>query len=129
MKWKHLRFSINYSTVFINIYCSFKIEKKWKTWKICCLSSFRNYVILRGHILNISKTVFAKLIFCQRPQNLLSDGFFTKLLYTLFVCNKLFYLKNLQFDSIDFFFLRLRRFSKISTVKFGFSKKINFAYY
>ena len=65
-------FSTHYFTVLPKIYCTIKIEvilnlKFWSSLVFC------NCVILGGHILNIWKTIFLKLMLylrlsCQLPE-------------------------------------------------------------
>ena len=90
---------------------------------------FCNYVILGGHILNIFKTLFPKLIFHQWLKNQLPDVFFLGILYIFNVCNESLYLKYLQYVFIKnnwWFLLRDTGVGHFSSTKFRFSKKNKF---
>ena len=58
-----------YSTISTNVHCTQEILNL----TIFGLLIFCNYVILGGHILNISKTIFPKLILHMRIRDQLHD--------------------------------------------------------
>ena len=55
---------------------------------IFSLFTFWNYIILEGHILNISKTLFTKVIFWSSAQQQTTLYFFARILYTFKVYNR-----------------------------------------
>ena len=68
---------------FLQSYCAVVTKKYWapekeeiSTLTIFNLLSFCYYGILGGHILNISKTIFTKLIFHLRLRDQLPDDLF-----------------------------------------------------
>ena len=57
--------------------------------KILSFLVFCDFVVLRGHILNISKTVFAKLILHQQLRNQLPDAFLQKFhIHSMYAINQ-----------------------------------------
>ena len=72
MKGKPLRFFENYCASFTKKYWALE-KKKLEICQFLSSLVFCNYVILGEHILNISKTIFTKLILHLRLRNRLPD--------------------------------------------------------
>ena len=72
LKGTHILFCTNYSRISINVYCTLKIEEILNVI-ILPILAFCNYLILKGDILNISKTIFLQLILHRRIRYQLYD--------------------------------------------------------
>ena len=79
-----LRFLENYcaTAAVTKKYWALKKEELLNPTILALFWRFCNYVMLGGHILSISKTIFTKLIFHLSLSDKLSDVFFAGILYT-----------------------------------------------
>ena len=72
IKETRILFCTNYSTISTNVYCTLKIAETLNL-RILVRFVFCNYVILGGHFLNISRTIFLKVILHLRISYELHD--------------------------------------------------------